>query len=742
MTLAGGATRSRNLNLQVRQPYAEETRGPSPHMMARTDVRSGNLRRSAKFLSRHRFLIIGSALAGVLIAAVIAWQLPQRYSAEAELLVAGSAASGESQTLAALLQGRALAGRVVERLELAQYDDFAALLAPERPGFLDRASHWLVGFLSAIGAIDARPPIQTTALSLDPDTAKARLVDAHLARLSVESAPDSRLLRLSYRAGDPALAATALNTTMALYLEQADGTAANRADPELAAAEQALETAEAQRAALRAAEGGNPATAVTTASLALAQVRGELAAARAALAESETRAEQAITLLKTPGGLEQAAVALESPLLQSLRIEEMALSRKIAQLAEGAPNGGALTLARGELTDLQDRIRGEVEKQSAVLDDRRIAASSRVVSLEKEASRLADELQGAETRRLALNAADEAVSRARARHAQLLQAAAPAFGARPDAPAAEVISRARPPETPAWPPRLWLVAGGLLVSLLLAILVARIVESMDRGYRSLGEVEADTGLPGLGLVPLAEDGYEHLPHLSLLAQRGSPYAEAIRTLRTAITLSSNERAPRSVVVASSNPNEGKTSTVVSMAVQSAQSGKRAIVVDCDLRQSRIGMLFGRGQGPGLTDYLAGLAGLEDIISVDRRSGVHFIGGGSRPGPRVELLGGERMRLLLKALSETYPLVLLDTPPLLAVSDACVLLRQADATLFLIRWEKTPREVARNGLKLALSAGANLVGVALSQVDAKRHARYDYADSGLYHDPSYRKYYFI
>ncbi|MGH8722313.1 MAG: hypothetical protein ACREU4_10035, partial [Burkholderiales bacterium] len=389
-------------------------------MMARTDVRSGNLRRSAKFLSRHRFLIIGSALAGVLIAAVIAWQLPQRYSAEAELLVAGSAASGESQTLAALLQGRALAGRVVERLELAQYDDFAALLAPERPGFLDRASHWLVGFLSAIGAIDARPLIQTTALSLDPDTAKARLVDAHLARLSVESAPDSRLLRLSYRAGDPALAATALNTTMALYLEQADGTAANRADPELAAAEQALETAEAQRAALRAAEGGNPATAVTTASLALAQVRGELAAARAALAESETRAEQAITLLKTPGGLEQAAVALESPLLQSLRIEEMALSRKIAQLAEGAPNGGALTLARGELTDLQDRIRGEVEKQSAVLDDRRIAASSRVVSLEKEASRLADELQGAETRRLALNAADEAVSRARARHAQLL----------------------------------------------------------------------------------------------------------------------------------------------------------------------------------------------------------------------------------------------------------------------------------------------------------------------------------
>jgi len=98
-----------------------------------------------------------------------------------------------------------------------------------------------------------------------------------------------------------------------------------------------------------------------------------------------------------------------------------------------------------------------------------------------------------------------------------------------------------------------------------------------------------------------------------------------------------------------------------------------------------------------------------------------------------------MRRLVQALSETYDFVILDTPPVLAVSDALVMVRYADATLFLIRWEKTRRQAAVSGLKLTLEAGANLAGVVMTQVDVKRHAQYNYADSGYYYG-GYAKYY--
>jgi len=128
-----------------------------------------------------------------------------------------------------------------------------------------------------------------------------------------------------------------------------------------------------------------------------------------------------------------------------------------------------------------------------------------------------------------------------------------------------------------------------------------------------------------------------------------------------------------------------------------------------------------------------------VIDIDPVSGVHFVPAGTRAPNPIELLGSVQMRRLIKALSQAYDMVILDTPPVLAVSDALVMVRHVDATVFLIRWEKTRRQAAVSGLKLALEAGANLAGVVLSQVDVKRHAQYDYADSGYYYG-GYNKYY--
>ena len=229
------------------------------------------------------------------------------------------------------------------------------------------------------------------------------------------------------------------------------------------------------------------------------------------------------------------------------------------------------------------------------------------------------------------------------------------------------------------------------------------------------------------------------PHQLAVSKPGSVYGEAVRTLRTALLLSDSERPPRTVLVTSSIPNEGKTSTALSIACQSAKSGQRCIILDCDLRQSSVHRYFGVPNKIGLADYLVGKARLEEVIEIDPVSTAHLIPAGARAPNPIDLLGSPQMRRLIKALAQAYDLVILDTPPVLAVSDALVLVRHVDATLFLIRWEQTRRLAAVSGLKVALEAGANLAGVVLSQVDVKRHAQYDYADSGYYYG-GYNKYY--
>ena len=229
------------------------------------------------------------------------------------------------------------------------------------------------------------------------------------------------------------------------------------------------------------------------------------------------------------------------------------------------------------------------------------------------------------------------------------------------------------------------------------------------------------------------------PHQIATAKPGSIYGEAVRTVRTALLLSDVERPPRTLLVTSSVPNEGKTATALSIVCQTSQSGQRCIVVDCDLRQSAIHVHLGAPNQLGLSDYLLGRARLEEVVEADTASKVHFIAAGARAPNPTDLLGSAQMRRLVKALSETYDLVILDTPPVLAVSDALVMVRHVDATLFLIRWEKTRRQAAMSGLKLTLEAGANLAGVVMTQVDVKRHAQYNYADSGYYYG-GYAKYY--
>ncbi len=305
-----------------------------------------------------------------------------------------------------------------------------------------------------------------------------------------------------------------------------------------------------------------------------------------------------------------------------------------------------------------------------------------------------------------------------------------------------MISRAALPDEPTYPRRK-LIFGVALVSALLAGSLAVFgLEGLDNTFRSSEQIEDLVGLPTLGLVPaiVGLDKRNGSPQDYVLDNPNSPFGEALRSLRTAMLLTSMGSPPKTILVTSSIPSEGKTSIAMCLARIHARSGRRTLIIDCDVRRPRLHELTGVANQSGLSDVLLQHRELNEVVLLDERSGAYFVtAGGPVPDPAA-LLASERMRRLLKEVASRFDLVIIDSPPVLSVSDARVLSQMTDKTVFLVHWGSTRRHDVMMGVKQLIEAGADVAGLVLSRVNVRKHARYGYRDSGYYYDDKYTKYY--
>jgi capsular exopolysaccharide synthesis family protein len=219
-------------------------------------------------------------------------------------------------------------------------------------------------------------------------------------------------------------------------------------------------------------------------------------------------------------------------------------------------------------------------------------------------------------------------------------------------------------------------------------------------------------------------------------QDASPgFQEALRSLAASILLSHAERPPRKIVVTSSVPQEGKTFLIGHLGITFAQSGASTVMVECDLRKPRLADRFGKGNQGGLSLFLSGGA-FPDVVETDVEN-LNIICAGPKPPNPMALLGSKRMSDFLKVLSEKFQFVLIDTPPVLTVSDARILASRADGLILVVRAGETPRHLIERASYQIKSSGGNLLGTALTQVKAGTsgygfYGRY-YADQSYYTD---------
>jgi polysaccharide biosynthesis transport protein len=217
------------------------------------------------------------------------------------------------------------------------------------------------------------------------------------------------------------------------------------------------------------------------------------------------------------------------------------------------------------------------------------------------------------------------------------------------------------------------------------------------------------------------------------------FGESIRSLYTSILLAPGEAPPRTLLVTSSQPKEGKTTIALCLGRMRALSGHATVIVEADLRRPSVHRVLGIPRRPGVTELVMGEAKLADVLVKDADSGAYVIPAGKLAPDPTEILASAQMKELLAELARQFELVVVDSPPLVAVADSRLLAPQVDASVMVVRWAKTNRDVVSLAVKQLQESGGHISGVVLSMVDSRKHARYGFADSAYYHGPV-RRYY--
>ena len=213
--------------------------------------------------------------------------------------------------------------------------------------------------------------------------------------------------------------------------------------------------------------------------------------------------------------------------------------------------------------------------------------------------------------------------------------------------------------------------------------------------------------------------------LITLEQTKSPISEAFRTLRTNVQFTSVDSATKKIMITSAGPREGKSTTVANLAVSMAQAGKSVLVLDADLRNPTQHKLFGLDNGQGLSVALVQDQGCHQYIKETAVPGVVVLTGGPIPPNPAELVGSKRMKRLIQEVSEQYDMVLIDTPPVVAVTDAAILAQEVDGVILVLASGEVNKEYAQRAKELLDKVGAKILGAVLNKADMKTSEYYYY-----------------
>lgn len=400
---------------------------------------------------------------------------------------------------------------------------------------------------------------------------------------------------------------------------------------------------------------------------------------------------------------------------------------------------------------LEDKLRADYER--AVRDEQGLKTS-----LEKAKGEAVQQNQAA----IQFNILKQRVDTAKALYNDFLSKTKQAdFQLAEQSPDLRIIEPARIPNAAVGPRRVRSIFIGMFLSLVAGIGLALLLEYLDNTIKNVEDVTYATQLPTLAMIPsvgpgamrslsarrkadvtgmLPEGGLDDKDEIAALAPRGlqplgnedlgtldglSNVVEAYRMLRTSLLLSSAGNPPKTILVTSSQPGEGKTTTAINTAISLANLGVSVLLIDADLRRPAIHRQFKLAQPRGLATYLSSNVMLDAVVYSVPIPNLTLLPCGPIPPNPAELIASERMRELIRTASQHYDHILIDSPPLMNVTDPAILSTLVDGVILVVQAGRSTRDIVRRAKQDLRTVGAKIFGVVLNNVDLKREGYYDY-----------------
>ncbi|MCL5287199.1 MAG: polysaccharide biosynthesis tyrosine autokinase [Acidobacteria bacterium] len=697
------------------------------------------LREYLRILRKHRWIILTVVAVMVLVVTVVSYRMQPIYQSSARLEISGEMPdlstlqalfsilpSDEEflQTQVRILQSDELAMQTIRSLRLYEKPQFA--VRPQGAGY--------------------NAPFSPAE--------EVMLIGLFRGQLKVQLIRTSRLIDVSFESPDPKTAADVPNELAALYIEsnfrkkyestlqaqQWMSSQLGELKSKMEKAHESLVTYEREHQIYALSEGQN----VTLQKL--GQLNQELT-----IAESERMAKESQFQLVKSRRLDDLPQVSSSTYIQDLQTRYQKLSDEYADVR--ATYGPKYPKVQRLETQLQDaKTQMEKEKQQVA---NRIESEYQVAQKREQLLRQAVEAQKTEANLLNEKLVQHSLLKREYETNQQLydgllnrmKEAGVSAGMRSNN--IHFVDRARPPLSPVRPNKALNIALSLVVGVILGGVLALFNEYLDNSVKVPEEVEQLIGLPALGVIPAVASigsttAYSRMlpaatpvkpqaQELATLSQPHSIVSEAYRALRTSILLSTSKHPPQTILITSGQPREGKTTTALNLCITLAQRGDRVVLIDSDLRRPRVHRSFGISNEVGLSSFLAGVVGIDDLPRpVPHIPNLFVISSGPTPPNPAELLSSEPMVGLFSELRRQFDFIVMDSPPTITVADSMILAAHADGVMLVIHGGVTTRESLRQAHKLLAGVNARMLGVVLNNVDI-RSADYQYYYTYYYGD---------
>lgn len=714
---------------------------------------SAVLQDCAKVLYKRRWVTITAFILVVLIVSLFTFTTTPIYRSRVEILIekenSNVVAFKEAieqnqltddyyQTQYRILQSRALARRTIDALKLWGNPRFT----PKPDNSLTMRE--IITSPAVLLWRSMKRPGHVEPPRANETRLQSTVIDQFLAGLAVTPVRNSRLVDLTYDSPDAALSAAIANALARAYIEQnmefkflsskeaSDWLGQRLAEQrkQVEASEQAVQRYREQTDSVSLEEKQNIVVQK------LADLNAAVTRAKTERIQKEAAYNQIRTVQNDRAVLDTISAILSNSFIQQQKSELAQLQQQRAQLSETlGPNHPDMVKIRLAIQSAETKIQGEIAKIIQAMRNDYLASLSQEQNLiaaldQQKRDALALNRKGIEYGVLVR----DATSNRQIFESLLQRTKETGISGELKTSNIRIVDAAEIPRAPEWPKTRTTLLLAIFVGATIGIGLAFFFEYLDNRIKDPDEIKQRLGLPFLGMVPAIFDKTVKAP----LMNNGIPpnFAESFRAVRTNLLFSTAEEGGRCTMVTSTGPGEGKTLVATNIAVALAEAGLRVILLDADMRKPRVHSVFSQPQGPGLSNVLVGQAKASEAVRTTTVPGLWLLPAGLKPPNPAELLGSTRFKDLLVAIRQHFDWVIIDTPPVMAVTDSSVMAHLTTGVLFVVGSEMTSRYAAKRAIEQLEKVQATFIGGILNRVDLQ-HNPYYYSH---YYRRAYGEYY--